>query len=315
VARQYYLRDHLGSVRVTINEASQIIHHDDYYPFGLSMPGRSMVTAVPKETFTGHELDDESGFYYAGARYLDPVMGRWMSVDPLADKYPEWSPFNYVANNPLIIIDPNGTDWYCTTSDSGDCVSYQWDDKLTAENASEHLSEGQKYIAYGTTYTAYNGLTVQLSENQEWSYLDSPESVRARVATGQLDGNLLTANAKDLSLELQAAVGAGLVLRGQAAFLDHPITQGTITGLSFLVGGGYFQLGVKATYYPRAKGVGVVVTRAHERLISLDAHFIRLGGRKTGRDLFLPHIDTPAAKHIPWKQIDKFRRGVYKWQK
>jgi RHS repeat-associated protein len=108
VARQYYLRDHLGSVRVTINEASQVIHHDDYYPFGLSMPGRSMVTAVPKENFTGHELDDESGFYYAGARYLDPVIGRWNAVDPLAEKHFDWTPYNYVLGNPLRLVDPDG---------------------------------------------------------------------------------------------------------------------------------------------------------------------------------------------------------------
>ena len=109
----------------------------------------------------------------------------------------------------------------------------------------------------------------------------------ARVAAGQLDGDLLAANAGSLPRELQAAVGAGLVHRGQREFLGHPVTQGTLTGLSLLAGGGYFQLGVKASYYPRAKGVGVVVTRAEKRLTSLDAHVIRLGGRTIGNDLFL----------------------------
>lgn len=64
--------------------------------------------------FTGKELDSETGLglYYFGARYYDPAIGRWLSVDPMADKYPFLSPYNYVANNPLNIIDPDGRDWY-----------------------------------------------------------------------------------------------------------------------------------------------------------------------------------------------------------
>ena len=80
-----------------------------YYPFGLQMPQRSMETPeAPKERFTGHELDDETGLLYAGARYLDPVIGRWMTVDPQADRYPSLSPYTYVFNNPLIWTDPDG---------------------------------------------------------------------------------------------------------------------------------------------------------------------------------------------------------------
>ncbi len=44
----------------------------------------------------------------ANARYYDPQTGRWLSVDPLAGKYPSLSPYNYVANNPLKHIDPDG---------------------------------------------------------------------------------------------------------------------------------------------------------------------------------------------------------------
>lgn len=72
------------------------------------MPGRSSVSDAPKERFTGHELDDETGLLYAGARYYDPVMPRWLSVDPLADEFPGLSPYNYVKNNPLLLIDPTG---------------------------------------------------------------------------------------------------------------------------------------------------------------------------------------------------------------
>lgn len=46
--------------------------------------------------------------YYAGARYYNPKWSIWLSVDPLAEFYPNWSPYNYVLNNPVKLIDPNG---------------------------------------------------------------------------------------------------------------------------------------------------------------------------------------------------------------
>jgi RHS repeat-associated protein len=62
--------------------------------------------------FTGKELDKEShiGLYYFGARYYDPEVGRFIGVDPLADKYPSWSPYHYTLNNPLRYLDPDGKD-------------------------------------------------------------------------------------------------------------------------------------------------------------------------------------------------------------
>ena len=62
-------------------------------------------------TFTGKEKDSETGFYYFGARYYDPSLsGLFLSVDPMADKYPSISPYAYCAWNPVKITDPSGTD-------------------------------------------------------------------------------------------------------------------------------------------------------------------------------------------------------------
>ncbi|CAI9430306.1 RHS repeat-associated core domain-containing protein [Candidatus Ornithobacterium hominis] len=58
--------------------------------------------------FNGKELDTETGLYYYGARYYDPRISIWISVDPLAEKYPDISPYTYVANNPINAIDPDG---------------------------------------------------------------------------------------------------------------------------------------------------------------------------------------------------------------
>ena len=59
--------------------------------------------------FTGKETDCETGFSYFGARYYDPtLLTSWTAVDPMADKYPNLSPYNYCAWNPIKLVDPNG---------------------------------------------------------------------------------------------------------------------------------------------------------------------------------------------------------------
>lgn len=88
------------------------------------MPGRSSNSANPNDNykFTGYELDDEAGLdiYHANARGYDLVTGRFNQIDPLADQYPHLSPYSYVANNPLIYIDPTGEEWYYYQADGAD---------------------------------------------------------------------------------------------------------------------------------------------------------------------------------------------------
>ena len=61
--------------------------------------------------FTGKEKDEETGYGYFGARYMDhELMTSWLSVDPMADKYPSISPYAYCAWNPIKLIDPDGKD-------------------------------------------------------------------------------------------------------------------------------------------------------------------------------------------------------------
>ena len=62
-------------------------------------------------TFTGKERDSETGYSYFGARYYDSdILTGWLSVDPLADKYPSLSPYAYCAWNPVKLVDPDGED-------------------------------------------------------------------------------------------------------------------------------------------------------------------------------------------------------------
>ena len=62
-------------------------------------------------SFTGKERDEETGYGYFGARYMDyELMAMWLSVDPMADKYPGVSPYAYCALNPVKLVDPDGRD-------------------------------------------------------------------------------------------------------------------------------------------------------------------------------------------------------------
>ena len=93
-------------LRVTENTAS------DYYPFGSPMPSRSFSASSYKYGFNGKEKDDETnvsgGSYDFGDRMYDSRLGRWLSIDPLVNKYTYASPYNGFANNPIINVDNDG---------------------------------------------------------------------------------------------------------------------------------------------------------------------------------------------------------------
>lgn len=79
------------------------------------MPGRSFVGANGyRYGFNGKEKDDEvkgnGNSYDFDARIYDARLGRWLSIDPSSNKYPEMSPYNFVMNNPIMYIDPDGKD-------------------------------------------------------------------------------------------------------------------------------------------------------------------------------------------------------------
>ena len=82
-----------------------IQHLYDYYPYGEILPSYG---GQQKFLTTENERDLNTGLDYRHYRYSNPEVGRFLSVDPLADKFPNWSPYNYTENNPVNKIDPLG---------------------------------------------------------------------------------------------------------------------------------------------------------------------------------------------------------------
>ncbi|MCR5588688.1 MAG: RHS repeat-associated core domain-containing protein [Bacteroidales bacterium] len=93
-----------------ITECSgKTVQHLQYLPYGERYVDQRVSGYHERFTFTGKERDEETGYGYFGARYMDhELMTMWLSVDPLADKYPSISPYAYCAWNPIKLVDPDG---------------------------------------------------------------------------------------------------------------------------------------------------------------------------------------------------------------
>ncbi len=113
---EYHLKNHLGIMRVTFQpngNSTTTTQLAEYYPFGSSYLPVSPA-GTNKYLHNGKEKQDDVlngvnlDWYDYGARFYDPSLVRWHSLDPLAEKYRRWSPYNYCMDNPIRFIDPDG---------------------------------------------------------------------------------------------------------------------------------------------------------------------------------------------------------------
>jgi RHS repeat-associated protein len=97
---------------MTTDRNGNVIQQTHYYPFCLTMGSIGTGQGVQLYKFTDKELDMEHGMnlYDFEARTYDPATGRFLSIDPMAEKYYNISPYAYCANDPLLYIDPTGED-------------------------------------------------------------------------------------------------------------------------------------------------------------------------------------------------------------
>lgn len=154
----YYFADHLGTADVVTTANGSIENESDYYPWGGEMP---ITTSLANQNykFTGKERDSETGLDFFGARYYANQMGRWMSPDwsdipvpvPYADLTDPQSLnlYNYVRNNPIANLDPNGHE--CSSDSNGNvhCVVRA---RAEEEPQKEHL-----YTKAEKPYSIFSG--------------------------------------------------------------------------------------------------------------------------------------------------------------
>lgn len=105
----YYHSNQINSVNYVTDKEGLVVQHIEYLPYGQTfIEERKGYNSQFK--FTGKEEDRESGLSYFGARYYDSKIALWLSVDPMFEKYPGLSPYNYCLGNPIKLMDPDGNE-------------------------------------------------------------------------------------------------------------------------------------------------------------------------------------------------------------
>ena len=148
----YHIADHLGSVRTIIDGSTgQVVETNDYYAFG----GRwdrsgSLIDQSNRYRYNGKEEQTTFGTPYSdyGARQYSSASGRWIAVDPLAEKYYSYSPYAFCNNNPVNFVDPDGEKIYFANGSS--------------DNFKEKVSEALKLMIFSGT--AGDLLRLELSD-------------------------------------------------------------------------------------------------------------------------------------------------------
>lgn len=107
---RYQYGNQLGSALLELDAAAAIISYEEYYPYGAtSYQAVRNVTETPKRyRFSAKERDEENGFYYHGARYYAPWLGRWTRVDPIGVG-DGMNVYAYVSGDPIRLGDKTGT--------------------------------------------------------------------------------------------------------------------------------------------------------------------------------------------------------------
>ncbi len=178
---EYDIKDHLGNVRMTItpdDNVPKILQEDSYYPFGLKIAGMTTITGSEnKYTYNGKELVDDFdlNWYHYGARYYDPTLGRWHSIDP-ADEF--HSPYAYCGNNPINFYDPNGM--WADPIQNGELRGWygnNWNTRASTFGMVRKYSDGSPknhsgfdiFAKKGTdTYACLTGKIIALGKQKDW---------------------------------------------------------------------------------------------------------------------------------------------------
>jgi RHS repeat-associated protein len=110
---RFQLDNHLASALLELGATGIVISYEEYHPYGTTAfhafdTGAGV--SAKRYRYTGKEKDEETGFYYHGARHYAPWLGRWTATDPAGIKGTATNLYEYCRNNPTTSMDPDGRD-------------------------------------------------------------------------------------------------------------------------------------------------------------------------------------------------------------
>ena len=251
--RYYYHSDHLGSAQFVTDWRGKQYEHIEYTPYG-ELWIEEVAAGLDKLPFrfTGKEMDEETGLYYYGARYLDPKYSRWLSGDPaLGDYIPTAGSdpsklagmggvyntvnlhlYHYAGNNPLRYTDPTGAfDWDTNTIQAGDTLSQIANDCNTRYgtnySADDLKDSNSDTISDKDKIYAGNYLNLGEAEGVQKRAADYASRSTAQYSNEQdTPSPLVNSNpgSKGYSRGANIAIGLGEILLGIGFYVGSTIT-------------------------------------------------------------------------------------------
>jgi RHS repeat-associated protein len=210
------LADRLGTVDLIVDDQGAVIDRVTFDSFGNKV-SESAPDKAFRFGFTGRELDPETGLYYYRARYYDPLVGRFISVDSIGFQAGDTNLYRYVFNSPTRGIDPTGHGF-----DLGQSWNNFWGG---VQSAAEAVSDGTRYAID----SVYNGITSTAQSSAEYYAQLAVDGEREGGVFGFGKQVLGTAGGLLSVLATKENIGkTAVVLAGGAIFAPGAIISGGV---------------------------------------------------------------------------------------
>ena len=278
----FYHSDHLGSTSYITDKDANITQFNAYLPYGeLLVDEHSSSEEMPYK-FNGKELDEETGLYYYGARYMDPKISMWLGVDPLAEKSLNTSSYIYCKNNPVQLVDPTGMKW--EKPKEAEALKAKIDNKVASLRT--QISKDKERLANGNLKEKQiNKINDRINEAQ--MRIDNLENSREDI---DFLGNEEETTFAFLKTEggrhsvKRSSSGKILIETSSDALSIHEITHiiqsWQAGGLEFNSEGNLLNAGINAPTRDRYQAISNMEIEAYKRQYSFDLSFPESGIRR-----------------------------------